>query len=242
VEVDRVARPLVLLPGLLLDARLWQPQVEGLAGRVTPWVADLTRDDSIAGMARRVLAEAPFERFALCALSMGGYVALEIMRQAPQRVERLALLDTQAIPEADQARERRLAQIRLVEGGKLGLMVERLLPLELSGPRLEDANLRVLRKAMALDVGPEGFLRQVKAIMGRPDSRPTLGTIRCPTLVLCGEHDALTPRVRHEEMAAAVPGAILRIVPGCGHLSTLEKPLEVNSALAAWLDASSPSD
>lgn len=234
--------PLVLLPGLLLDARLWQPQVEGLAGRVTPWVADLTRDDSIAGMARRVLAEAPFERFALCALSMGGYVAFELMRQAPQRVERLALLDTQAIPETDEARERRTAQIRLVEGGKLSLVAERLLALELYGRQLEDARLRELRKAMALDVGAESFLRQVKAIMARPDSRPMLGAIRCPTLVLCGEHDALTPRARHEEMAAAIPGATLTVVPVCGHLSTLEKPLEVNRALAAWLDRSGPGD
>ncbi len=228
--------PLVLLPGLLLDGRLWRPQIEGLAGRIAPWVADLTRDDTIAGMARRVLAEAPFERFALCALSMGGYVAFEIMRQAPQRVERLALLDTQAIPETDEARERRATQIRLVEGGKLALVVERLLPLELYAPQFEDASLRELRKTMALDVGKEAFLRQVQAIMQRPDSRGTLPRIACPTMVLCGEHDQLTPPARHEEMAAAIRDSIYVKVPGCGHLSTLEKPEEVNRALGAWLD------
>lgn len=236
MEVDRLRTPLVLLPGLLLDERLWRPQIEGLAGRIEPWVADLTRDDTIAGMARRVLAEAPFEHFALCALSMGGYVAFEVMRQAPKRVERLALLDTQAIPETDEARERRATQIRLVEGGKLALVVERLLPLELFGPQFADASLRELRKTMALDVGKEAFLRQVQAIMQRPDSRGTLARIACPTMVLCGEQDQLTPPARHEEMAAAIRDSAYVKVLGCGHLSTLEKPEEVNRALGAWLD------
>jgi pimeloyl-ACP methyl ester carboxylesterase len=239
VEVDRLRTPLVLLPGLLLDGRLWRPQIEGLAGRIEPWVADLTRDDTIAGMARRVLAAAPFERFALCALSMGGYVAFEIMRQAPQRVERLALLDTQAIPETDEARERRATQVRLVEGGKLALVVERLLPLELFGPQFEDASLRELRRTMALDVGKEAFLRQVQAIMRRPDSRGTLARITCPTMVLCGEHDQLTPPARHEEMAVAIWYSTCVMGPAWGHLSTLEKPGEVNRALGAWLDRAS---
>jgi pimeloyl-ACP methyl ester carboxylesterase len=157
------------------------------------------------------------------------------MRQAPGRVERLALLDTQAIPETAEATQRRLKQIRLAEGGKLALVVDRLLPLELYGAQLQDARLRNLRKEMALSVGKDGFLRQVRAIMSRADSRDTLPGIACPTLVLCGEHDLLTPPARHEEMAAAIRGATLTKVPDCGHLSTLEKPLEVNSALAAWL-------
>ena len=227
--------PLVLLPGLLLDERLWLPQIEGLAGHAAPWVADLTRDDTIAGMASRVLAEGPAGRFALCGLSMGGYVAMEVMRQAPERVERLALLDTQAIPETPEATERRPAQVRLVKGGKLALVVDQLRPLELYGPQLEDAGLREVRKAMALSVGADAFLRQIAAIMSRADSRPTLAAIACPTLVLCGEHDLLTPPARHEEIAAGVRGSALVKVPACGHLSTLEKPLEVNRALSAWL-------
>jgi pimeloyl-ACP methyl ester carboxylesterase len=226
---------LVLLPGLLLDARLWQAQIEGLGGRAAPWVADLTRDDTIAGMAHRVLADAPAGRIALCGLSMGGYVAMEIVRLAPERVARLALLDTQAIPETPEATERRLTQVRLAKGGKLALVVARLLPLELYGPQLEDSRLRELRKAMALSVGTDAFLRQIAAIMGRPDARGTLAAIACPTLVLCGEHDLLTPPARHEEMAAAIRGSTLVSVPACGHLSTLEKPLEVNRALSAWL-------
>ncbi len=232
-------RPLVLLPGLLLDERLWRPQIDGLGEQAEAWVADLTRDDSIASMARRALAEAPAGRFALCGLSMGGYVAMEIMRQAPGRVERLALLDTQAIPETPEATERRAAQVRLAKDGKLALVVERLLPLELYGPQLEDAKLRELRKAMALSVGVEAFLRQIAAIIGRADSRPALAAIACPTLVLCGEQDLLTPRARHEEIAAAIRGSTLVTVPACGHLSTLEKPLEVNRALSAWLGLAS---
>lgn len=235
MQGDRLKQPVVFLPGLLLDRRLWQPQIEGLGGRIEPWVADLTLDDTMAGMARRVLAEAPHERFALCGLSMGGYVALELMRQAPGRVERLALLDTQAIPETAEARERRLAQMRLAEGGKLALVVDRLLTLELYGAQQQDAQLRDLRKTMALSVGKDAFLRQARAIMGRADSRGTLPGIACPTLVLCGEHDLLTPPARHEEIAAAIREATLVKVPGCGHLSTLEKPFEVNRALGAWL-------
>jgi pimeloyl-ACP methyl ester carboxylesterase len=228
-------QPVVLLPGLLLDARLWQPQTEALASHIEHWVGDLTRDDSIQAMAGRVLAEVPFPKFALAGLSMGGYVALEVMRQAPKRVERLALLDTQAPPETPQARERRLALMRLAEEGKFTLVAERLLALELYAPHLDDVGLVASRKAMALAVGKDGFLRQEKAIMERPDSRPGLADIGCPTLVLCGEQDQLTPPDRHREIAAAIKGSTLVVVPACGHLSTLEKPLETNRALQAWL-------
>jgi pimeloyl-ACP methyl ester carboxylesterase len=227
--------PMVFLPGLLCDAQLWQPQVVGLGPSIEPWVADLRRDDSIAGMARRALAEAPFPKFALAGLSMGGYVAQEILRQAPERVERLALLDTQARPETPEAREKRLALMALAEKGQLMGVTDRLLPLLVHGSRLADAPLVGLVKDMASKVGKDAFLRQQKAIMDRPDSRDTLWKIRCPTLVLCGEQDLLTPRDRHEEIAAAIRGSTLVVLPGCGHLSTLEKPLEVNRALSAWL-------
>jgi len=230
-----VKTPVVFFPGLLCDAQLWQPQVVGLAPGISPWVADFTRDDSITGMAKRALAEAPFSKFALAGLSMGGYVALEVMRQAPERVERLALLDTQALPESAEARERRLALIALAEQGKFMTVAERLLPLQLPASRLRDAPLVDLIKDMAKNIGKDAFLRQQKAIMERPDSRDSLWRIRCPTLVLCGEEDQLTPRKRHEEIAAAIGGSKLAVLPGCGHMSPLEKPLEVNRALSAWL-------
>ena len=228
-------RPVVFLPGLLCDAQLWQPQVEGLAPQIRPWVADLTRDDTMAGMARRVLAEAPFEKFALAGLSMGGYVAMELMRQAPGRVERLALLDTQARAETPEARERRLALIALAHQGKFPTVIERLLPLELHAPHLADARLVGIIKSMARNTGMEGYLRQQNAILHRDDSRESLQRVGCPALVLCGEHDQLTPRERHEEMAALTPGATLVVLPECGHMSTLEKPRETNRALQAWL-------
>ena len=227
--------PVIFLPGLLCDARLWQPQLEDLAAHIEPWVADLTRDDSMDRMAARVLAEAPFPKFALVGLSMGGYVAMELMRQAPERVERLALLDTQARPDTPEATERRLALIGLAEKGRFQGVTERLLPLLLHASRLGDRQLVETVKSMARNVGQDAFLRQQKAIMGRADSRDSLWKIRCPTLVLCGEHDLLTPRDRHEEIAASIRGARLVAIPGCGHLATLEKPAAVNQALLAWL-------
>jgi len=230
-----VKTQVVFLPGLLCDSQLWQPQVVGLGPSIEPWVADFRRDDSIAGMAKSALAEAPFPKFALAGLSMGGYVALEVMRQAPERIERLALLDTQARPEAPEARERRLALMALAEKGEFMGVTDRLMPLLVHGSRMADAPLVELIKDMARNIGKEAFLRQQKAIMERPDSRDSLLKIRCPTLVLCGEHDLLTPRDRHEEIAAAIRGSTLVVVPGCGHMSTLEKPMEVNRALSAWL-------
>ena len=227
--------PVVFLPGLLCDAQLWRPQVIGLGQSIEPWVADLTRHDSIAGMAKCALAEAPFPTFALAGLSMGGIVAMEILRQAPERIERLALLDTQAVPETPEARTRRLALIALAEKGEFTSASDQMLLLFVHSARHADAPLVALVRDMAKNVGKDAFLRQQKALMGRPDSRDTLWKIRCPTLVLYGEDDVLTPRDRHEEIAAAIRGTTLVALPGCGHLSTLEKPLEVNRALAAWL-------
>ena len=226
--------PLVLLPGLLCDAQLWRPQRDGLSG-ANCWVADLTLDASMVEMSKRVLTEAPFPRFSLAGLSMGGYVAMELMRQAPERVARLALLDTQARTDIPEATERRLALIELANQGKFADVTERLLPLLLHPSRLSDARLVDVVKSMAHKVGKDAFLRQQNAIMRRIDSRPSLANIRCPTLVLCGDGDLLTPPDRHAEIVAAVPGAKLVVVPECGHLSTLEKPTEVNRALQAWL-------
>ena len=226
----------VFVPGLLCDAQLWEPQLAGLSPGVDPWVPDVTRDDSMAGMAARVLAEAPPGKFALAGLSMGGYVAMEMMRQAPERVTRLALLDTQARADTPEATERRLALIELAQRGKFMGVTERLLPLLLHRSKLRDARLVGIVTSMAQNVGKDAFLRQQKAIMGRIDSRESLRAIRCPTLVLCGAEDLLTPADRHREMAALVPGSRLEIIAGCGHLSTLEKPQEVNRALRDWLD------
>ena len=226
--------PLLLLPGLLCDAALWAPQADSLADIADITVADLTRDDTIAGMARRALEAAPAS-FALAGLSMGGYVALEIMRQAPERVQRLALLDTSALADLEEQTARRRGLIELAQKGRFKGVTPQLIPFLIHPRRVADQQLVGTVMAMAEKVGMDAFLRQQRAIMGRPDSRPTLKTIDCPTLVLCGRQDSLAPLARHEEMAAEIAGATLVVVEECGHLSTLEQPDEVTAALRRWL-------
>ena len=227
--------PLVLIPGLLCDAQLWASQVARLADIADIWIADHTRSDTMKGVARDVLADAPFANFALAGLSMGGYIALEIMHQAPQRVTRLALLDTAANAELREQTERRMALIALAERGEFPRVAEILLPLSIHPSRLAEPALAEVVESMAENTGREAFVRQQHAIMSRADSQGLLATIDCATLVLCGRQDALTPLVRHEEIAAAIKDALLVIIEDCGHLSTLEKPAEVNAALRRWL-------
>ena len=226
--------PLVLLPGLLTDAGLWEHQIRHLSDLAEVRVADLTGADGVAVLAARVLAGAP-GRFALAGLSMGGYVAMEILRQAPERVERLALLDTSARPDTAEQTERRQALIATAEEGRFAAVMPRLLPMLIPASRQEDRSLTAALVAMAERMGPEAFVRQQRAIMGRPDSRPSLGRIRCPTLVLVGREDALTPPERAEEMAEAIPGAKLAIVEECGHMSTMERPQAVTALMRMWL-------
>ncbi len=233
---------LILLPGLLCDAALWREQIAHFSARVQAdtnrplpvQVADLTRDDSIAAMASRVLSWAPPE-FYLAGLSMGGYVALEILRQAPKRVTRLALLDTSARPDSPEQSERRRGLVDLARRGRFRGVTPRLLPLLLAKDRLDDAPLTSAVMAMAERVGAEAYLRQQTAILGRADSRPSLADIRCPTMVICGTEDALTPVAHSEEIAAAIPGAVLHLLPGAGHLTTMEQPSAVNQLLDQWL-------
>ena len=229
--------PLVLLPGLLCDAQLWQPQVENLTDIADIWIADHTRSNTMAGVARDVLADAPFASFALAGLSMGGYIALEIMRQAPQRVAKLALLDTAAGAELPEQTQRRLEFIALAEYGEFPRVTEVLLPLLIPPSRLDQPALPGVVKSMAQNVGEKAFVRQQRAIMSRADSLGLLATIACPTLVLCGRQDALTPLSRHEEIAAGIKNARLEVIEDCGHLSTLERPDAVNVALRRWLAA-----
>jgi pimeloyl-ACP methyl ester carboxylesterase len=226
---------LVLIPGLLCDSQLWRAQTEALADIADIWIADHTRSTTMAGVARDVLQDAPFENFALAGLSMGGYIALEIMRQAPQRVRRLALLDTAARGESPEQTVRRKEFIALAERGKFLGVTEALLPLLVHPSRLTDRRLVDAIKLMAKNVGKDAFIRQQQAIMSRSDSLPLLASIRCPTLVLCGRQDQLTPLDRHEEMAAGIRGATLEVIEDCGHMSTMEKPDQVNQALRHWL-------
>ena len=228
--------PTVLIPGLLASARLYAGQIPPLwrVGPVT--IADHTRDDSMSAIARRILATAP-PRFALIGLSMGGYIAFEILRQAPERIARLALLDTSARADAAEQTAMRRAQMTLASQGRLTEVVAQQFPRLVHRARRSDAALREVFDLMAEEVGAAAFIRQQTAILGRSDSRPMLGSIRCPTLVLVGDGDELTPPELAAEIAAGIDGARLVTVPQCGHLSTLEQPQEVTRALLEWLQA-----
>lgn len=226
--------PLVLMPGLLCNDALWRHQIDTLADVAEVTVADMSRDESLKGMAERMLAAAP-ERFALAGLSMGGYAAFEVMRLAPQRVERLALLDTSARADTEERRDERLKAMNLVERGNFQGMTRKLLPWFVHEDRVDDERLMSIIKKSAQDVGNEAFIRQQTAIMGRPDSRADLARIACPTLVLGGRQDRMTPPALHDEMAAEIPGARLVVVEDCGHLAPLEQPHAVSAVLRYWL-------
>lgn len=227
-------RHIVFLPGLLCDEALWAHQMAHLSDTADVVVGDLTRDESISDMAERVLEEAP-DTFALAGLSMGGYVAQEIMRQEPERVERLALIDTQARADtADQVKTRK-DLIRIASMGKFKGVTPRLLPNLVHEDRLEDPAVRDVVLGMAERVGQDAFVRQQSAILGRKDGRGDLHAIRVPTLVLCGRQDILTPPILHQEMADSIPGARLVIVENSGHLAPLEQPIGVTAVLRYWL-------
>lgn len=227
--------PLVLIPGLLCSARLYGPQIAALWTHGPVTVADHRRDASIERIAERLLAAAP-PRFALAGLSMGGYIALGVMQLAPERVVKLALLDTSARPDTPEQTAAREKFMTMAQDGKLPDVVDALIPRFLHRARHGDENLKRVVREMAADTGVEAFVRQEKALISRADSRPMLSNIRCPTLVLVGEGDELTPPHLSEEIASGIPGARLVTVPDCGHLSTLERPEAVNSAMAEWLE------
>ncbi len=227
--------PIVFVPGLLCDERLWRDQRIDLADLGDTMVADVAQDDSIAGMASRLLASAP-PRFRLVGLSMGGYVAFEVLRQARDRVDALALLDTTAAPDAPARATEREATLRSVSVGKFAGVTDRLLPRlideqHLQGPVGEDV------KAMAQRVGGDAFVRQQTAIQGRPDSRPLLGQIGVPTLVAVGDGDVLTPPAASVEMFRALPSPSFHLFHRCGHLPAMEQPDETSAVLRRWLEA-----
>jgi pimeloyl-ACP methyl ester carboxylesterase len=228
--------PLVLIPGMMCDARLYGPQCNALSGRRTLHLATITAYDTIERLAAEILRHAP-PRFALLGLSMGGIVAMEIVARAPERIERLALLDTNPLPEKPEVRALREPQIAKARAGRLReVMRDEMKPNYLAdGPGRQD--ILDLCMDMALGLGPEVFERQSRALQTRPDQQATLAAVTVPTLVLCGEHDTLCPRKRHDLMHALVPGSRLEVVAGAGHLPTLEQPEATTAAIARWLES-----
>jgi len=226
--------PVLALPGLLLDERLWQHQAAALGAERPLTSFPLVPEASMGELAAAALARAPAGRFALAGLSMGGYLAFEIVRRAPERVAGLALLDTSARPDtphASEARRSAIAQSATDFDGVVDMLLGRFL----HPSRLDDEALVGIVRAMAHGIGRERFVRQQEAIMGRADSRPTFAQIRCPTLVLCGRDDVLTPLEVHEEMHAGIAGSRLVVLDHCGHLAPLERPDDVTQALRQWL-------
>lgn len=225
---------ILLLPGLLNDASVFTEQVAALSTVASVEVGDLTIAETISGLAADVLKEATAKRFVLLGLSLGGYVAFEIMRQAPERVVGLVLMDTTARPDTPEASAKREVLIKLA-ASDLDAVTEQLLPL-LSHP--ERMNLPAVRgniQSMASGLGKEVFERQQRAIMGRPDSRPTLRNIACPTLVICGQDDLITPPELATEIANGIKHAKLEIIAQCGHLATLDQPEVVCDLLLGWI-------
>jgi pimeloyl-ACP methyl ester carboxylesterase len=230
-----MAETLVLIPGLACTDRLFEAQIAAFSGDRSVMVADHTRDDSIPAIAARLLGDAP-ERFSLAGLSMGGYIAMEVMRQSPERVERLALLDTSARPDTPEASQDRERLIALAQAGRFEDIHSRLWPRLVHPDRQEDRALHDIVFGMMRETGAEAYSRQQRAIMARPDSRPLLPGIEIPTLVLVGEGDAITPPAIAREMAEMIEWASLVVVPGAGHLSTLDQPELVTEAMRLWLD------
>ena len=225
--------PLLMLPGLLCDERLWRDQRDALADVADTQVPDLTRDADIGAMARRVLAAAP-ERFALAALSMGGYVAFEILRQAPQRVSRLALLATSASVDTPQRAAVRRASLAMAESGRFAGVTRKLLPQLVHADHAEGEVGEVVM-AMAQRVGREAFLRQQRAILERPDSRAMLRSLDRPALIAVGEDDRMTQPEESRRLHALIPHSQLHVFTRCGHLPPLEKPEETSALLREWL-------
>lgn len=227
--------PVVLVPGLACSSRIFARQIPALWRVSSVVVANHTGGGDMAAIARRILTEAPL-RFALAGHSMGGAVAFEMVRQAPERIARLALLNTYARPETLESAELWRSLIVRVKQGGYRAMVDRMFATAVHPSRVDDASLKAAMTAMAEDVGPDAFVRQVEAIMMRPDSRPTLATIKCPTLVLTSDSDNSVPSRMSVEIANGIAGAKLVTIPDCGHLSPLEKPLDVTDALLEWLE------
>jgi pimeloyl-ACP methyl ester carboxylesterase len=225
---------LFLLPGLLCDRSIWAQQVEALAPVAEISIPDLRGIDRIPTMAQRVLDRAP-AKFSLAGHSLGGRIALEIVRQAPERVERLALLDTGVIPVQPGEPERRRALVELAERAGMRALAEAWLPPMVHPDRHGDRDLIDPLLAMIERSTVASFTAQVEALLQRPNARPILESIQCPTLVLCGRQDGWSPLSHHEEIAAAIAGAKLVVVEDSGHMSTVEQPEAVSGALRAWL-------
>ncbi len=227
--------PLVLLPGLMCDARLFQPQIARLSRDRAVTVAPIGSGDRIEEIASGLLDQLP-HRFALAGLSMGGVVALELVRRAPDRVTRLCLMATDAQADTPQIAANREELIVGAQAGRLEEVMRSVIGSDTLAPGPQRLPILDDMLQMATELGPDLFVRQMRALQRRPDQQGTLRRIKVPTLVLCGAHDTLTPVRKHSFMAELIPEAVLYVVEDAGHLPTLEAPEETTGALIDWLN------
>jgi pimeloyl-ACP methyl ester carboxylesterase len=229
-----MAEPVVFLPGMMCDARVFAPQLAALSRERAVQVAPITGADSVEKIADQIVFHAP-PKFALVGLSMGGIVAMEVIRRVPLRVTRLALLDTTPFSETPAQAAAREPQIARARAGRVAEVVAEDMKPDYLAPGPGRAAVLKAVMAMAQDLGPEVYVRQSRALQRRPDQQRTLRAVRAPTLILCGRHDGLTPVRRHELMESLIPGSRLEIIEDAGHLPTLEAPEATTDALLRWL-------
>ncbi len=227
--------PFLLIPGLNCSKRLYQHQIPALSRLGTVSVGDHTRDETISAMTARILEAAP-PRFHLIGLSMGGYIAFEMLRTAQPRIGKLALLDTSSRADLPEHTERRKKLIALTQSGKFSEVNDVLWPLLVHEDRKGDVALRKIVDDMGADTGPEAFVRQQRALISRADARPVLPSVTRPVLVMVGEGDCLTPLPFAQEIASGIAGARLEVIAGSGHLSPLEQPEAVTKSFLKFFE------
>lgn len=229
-----MTEPVLFLPGMMSDARVFLPQIVALSRDRAVQVANMTAAETVEELAEHVLTTAP-AKFALAGHGLGGVVAMEVLRKARDRVTRLALLDTNAQSETPSIAAAREAQIVMAKAGRLrDAVCDRVKPTDLApGPR--NAGILKLLLDMAIEIGPEAYVRQCRLMQRRPDQQKTLRMLRAPALVICGAQDAMTPLRRHEFIATLIPYARLEVVPDAGHFPMLEQPTETTRLLREWL-------
>jgi len=228
--------PFLLVPCLNCDSRVYGSAASALWHVGSVSIASSTEGEGVSGIARSILANAP-PKFALGGFSMGGYIAFEILRQAPERVLTLALIGTRAEEDTPESIELRRRRIALAKGGKFSLVIEQSYPDSVQVDNVDNADLYATHRTMAGANGPDAYVRHQEAIIGRPDSRPLLSSIRVPTVIIVGEGDKITPPASADAMHQAVTGSVLTVIPRAGHLALLEQPQMVNAALRIWAQA-----
>ncbi|ETX29214.1 alpha/beta fold hydrolase [Roseivivax isoporae] len=231
-----MSEALVLVPGIGADARLFRPQIEHLSRRRPVTVVPAARGERIEEMASDILPHLP-QRFALAGHGLGGMVAMEIVRRAPDRVTRIALLSTSPLPDTPPEAAAREPRLIAARSGRLSDALSEEVPATALAPGPGRMAIAASFREMALSIGPESYSRQVRALQRRKDQQATLRRLRVPALVLCGAHDTLHPVRRQSFLAELIPNAVLEVIDEAGHLPTLETPEAVTEALGAWLAA-----